>query len=69
MDKLMKLTEYFKEEGFEDRTITSIMNNFKIKTFKKGECILEVQEHTQYVYFTIEGRRSGYLPKGRERTV
>lgn len=35
MDKLMKLTEYFKEEGFEDRTITSIMNNFKIKTFKK----------------------------------
>lgn len=55
MDKLMKLTEYFKEEGFEDRTITSIMNNFKIKTFKKGECILEVQEHTQYVYFTIEG--------------
>lgn len=51
----MKLTEYFKEEGFEDRTITSIMNNFKIKTFKKGECILEVQEHTQYVYFTIEG--------------
>ncbi len=55
MDKLMKLTEYFKEEGFEDRTITSIMNNFKIKTFKKGECILEIKEHTQYVYFTIEG--------------
>ena len=55
MDKLMKLTKYFKEEGFEERTINSIINNFKIKTFKKGEYILQRKEQTQYVYFTIEG--------------
>lgn len=71
MNMLIKLTEYFKDNGFEDSTIKRIINNFSVLELNKGDCILKKGEQTTHVYFTLEGiiRSVRVMDNGSEYTM
>ena len=55
MQYLEKLRVYLQNKILSRDIINYIMEDFKEITYKAGDCILDREVSTSYIYFTLEG--------------